>query len=360
MRSLGGLLLLTAALCAAAEPQAIRFRQNPLITQQMSPTLGDDINGPSVIRVPSWIPHPMGRYYLYFAHHRGDHIRPAYSNSLAGPWKIYEPGVLHVKDTELYRPQPDPPLSLYKGTALYNTLYTHVASPEVFVDEEHKRLVMWVHGLYTAGKKWPVEAKDAGPWLRDNNYAQYTQTTTSTDGIHFAAQPGITARISYQRVFRWQGGYYSMGRLGAVGHATDPLATFELGPSVFAGGPYAGRVRHVALLRRGDTLYVFFTAIGDAPESILLSTVNLTGDWKTWKASTAQPVIAPKEPYDCVDLPPVASSTGEIEGRERSLRDPGIFEEKGKVTLFYSFCGEQGLAAADVTSFVPAISSTRR
>jgi len=31
------------------------------------------------------------------------------------------------------------------------------------------------------------------------------------------------------------------------------------------------------------------------------------------------------------------------------LRDPGIFEEKGKVYLFYSICGEQGLAAAEIT-----------
>src|SRR5262249_46328110 len=32
-------------------------------------------------------------------------------------------------------------------------------------------------------------------------------------------------------------------------------------------------------------LFVFFTGIGDAPERILLSTIDLTGDWQTWKAS---------------------------------------------------------------------------
>ena len=346
------MLLATAGTCLSAGPEAVRLPQDPLITLQSSPSLGDDINGPSVIRVPAWIPHPMGRYYLYFAHHRGDHIRLAYADSLSGPWKIYEPGVLHVRDTEFYRPQPDPPLSLYKGFDVYNTLYTHVASPEIYIDEDRKQLVMFVHGLYTAGKKWPVGPKEASQWLRDNSFAQYTQTTVSRDGIHFEPRPGLTAKTSYMSVFRWRGTYYSMSRLGLLGRSDDLLAPFELAGSVFAGGPYAGRVRHVGLLLRGDTLYVFFSAIGDSPEEIMLSTVALNDDWRTWKASTAQEVLAPREAYDCVDLPPVPSKPGEIEGRERALRDPGVIEDNGKVILFYSYCGEQGIAAADVTSFL--------
>jgi hypothetical protein len=339
-----------AAVCAGQ--QAVRFPQNPLITTASSPSLGDDINGPSVIRVPAWIPHPMGRYYLYFAHHRGDHIRLAYADSLSGPWKIYEPGVLNVRDTEFYRPQPDPPLSLYKGFDVYNTLYTHVASPEVYIDEERHELVMFVHGLYTAGKKWPVDPKEASQWLRDNGFAQYTQATVSRDGVHFEARPGITAKTSYERVFRWRGAWYSMSRLGLLGRSDAVLGAFQPGPNPFAGGAYTGRVRHVGLVLRGDTLYVFFSAIGDSPERILLSSVALNGDWKTWKASSAQEVLAPREAYECIDLPPVASKPGEIEGRERALRDPGLIEDGGKVVLFYSYCGEQGIAAADVTAFV--------
>lgn len=37
--------------------QVQRFATNPLITSASSPTLGENINGPSVIRVPSWL-HP--------------------------------------------------------------------------------------------------------------------------------------------------------------------------------------------------------------------------------------------------------------------------------------------------------------
>jgi hypothetical protein len=329
------------SLATAAEPQ--RFPQNPLITIQTSKSLGDNINGPTVVRVPAWVQHPLGRYYLYFAHHKGTHIRLAYADSLHGPWKIYEPGVLNVQETIFNRPQPDP-----KTNGLP---YTHVASPDVFVDQQQKQFVLYVHGMWTDGKQWPKDPDEAAKWLRKNGYAQYTQTAVSNDGMHFSALPGITAKTSYLRVFPWNGAYYGMARLGVLGIAKDPRQPFELGPNPFDGGPYAGRVRHVALLLRGSKLHVFFSAIGDAPEKILLSTIDLNNDWKNWKATAPVEVLAPKEPYECADLPIVASKIGESEGRERALRDPALFEENGKVYLFYSVCGEQGIGAADITTW---------
>jgi hypothetical protein len=327
------------ALCQA------RFSENPLISVTTSKSLGDNANGPSVIRVPPWVQHPLGRYYMYFAHHKGAYIRLAYANSLHGPWKVYEPGVLNVSDTIFYRPQPDPPESPA-------SLYTHVASPEIYIDEPNKRLVMYVHGMWTDGKAWPADPRAALTWMRDNAYAQYTQTTVSEDGLHFQTRPGITAKTSYLRVFQRNGIYYSMSRLGVLGKAKDLLDHFELGPNPFDGGPYAGRVRHVALLVRGNSLYVFFSAIGDAPEKILMSTVALVGDWVNWKASGPVEVLAPREAYECVDLPVTPSKAGESEGREHALRDPALFEESGKISLFYSVCGEQGIGGADVTGLI--------
>src|SRR5262245_36697016 len=69
-----------------------RLPQNALITVHSSPSLGDNVNGPTVVRVPAGVPRPLGRYYLYFAHHMGGFIRLAYADSIAGPWKIYDPG----------------------------------------------------------------------------------------------------------------------------------------------------------------------------------------------------------------------------------------------------------------------------
>jgi hypothetical protein len=120
-----------AANGASAAPRvtAIRLKQNPLITVDTSPSLGDNVNGPSIIRVPPWVPHPLGRYYAYFGHHKGHFIRLAYAEAIAGPWKIYEPGVMPVRGTAFFRPQPDPP------DGPVDQFYTHVASPEIFVDE---------------------------------------------------------------------------------------------------------------------------------------------------------------------------------------------------------------------------------
>ena len=107
---------------------------------------------------------------------------------------------------------------------------------------------------------------------------------------------------------------------------------FEAGPNPFDHSPYAGRVRHVAVLVKGDTLYVFFSAIGDAPERILLSTIALNGDWKTWKASPPVEVLTPREKYECPNLPVIPSRAGESEGPENALRDPALFRENGKLS----------------------------
>jgi hypothetical protein len=52
-----------------APVRAVRLPGNPIVTPASSPTLGENINGPSLILVPSWVERPLGRYYLYFAHH---------------------------------------------------------------------------------------------------------------------------------------------------------------------------------------------------------------------------------------------------------------------------------------------------
>ncbi len=97
---------------------------------------------------------------------------------------------------------------------------------------------------------------------------------------------------------------------------------------------------------------IFFSAIGEAPEKIMLSTIALNPDWHTWKASPAIEVLAPHEKYECSDLPVMPSKAGESEGKENALRDPALFEEDGKVYLFYTVCGEQGIGGADVTSLL--------
>ena len=68
---------------------ATRIMEEPIIHPGMDARIGTNINGPSVIRVPDWLAKPLGRYYLYFAHHKGTFIRLAYADNLKGPWQIH-------------------------------------------------------------------------------------------------------------------------------------------------------------------------------------------------------------------------------------------------------------------------------
>jgi hypothetical protein len=324
-------------------PSVRRFNQNPLITVTSSPTLGGNVNGPTVIRVPSWVEHPLGRYYMYFANHMGDFIRLAYADALTGPWKIYEPGVLHARQTAFYREQPDPPETL-------DDFYTHVASPEIYVDSDRKRLVMWVHGWWTNGERWPSALPAARQWARQNGYGQFTQAAESSDGLHFTVHPAIS-KTSYLRVFQRGGTWYGISRLGLVSRATDPLGSFEAVGNLFSGTPEAGKVRHVALVPRGDQLTVFFTRIGDAPEHVMMSNVTLTADPAAWRAGAAANVLAPATPYECENLPDVPSDAGDINVAAKQVRDPFVFRDDGRTFLFYSTCGEQGIAAAELDGF---------
>src|SRR5262249_22078987 len=145
------------------------------------------------------------------------------------------------------------------------------------------------------------------------------------------------------------GQLYGIARLGILSRSNDPLAAFETGPNAFRDGPYAGRVRHVSPVLRGDTLHVFFTGIGDAPERVLVSTIPLSRDWREGKASPPAEVLQPERPYECPDLPNAKSEPGDVKGRVRQIRDPHVFEEGGRSFLFYTICGEQGIAAAEIT-----------
>jgi hypothetical protein len=48
-----------------------RFSTTPIVHPDIDGRMGDNINGPSLIRAPNWLPSPIGRYYLYFGHHDG-------------------------------------------------------------------------------------------------------------------------------------------------------------------------------------------------------------------------------------------------------------------------------------------------
>ena len=277
-----------------------RLPNNPIIRPHMDARMGDNINGPSLIRVPHWLDNPLGRYYLYFGHHKGDYIRLAFADKLSGPWATYGPGVLDLQD------------GYTRG---------HLASPDVHVDSKNRQIRMYYHG--------PVPGR-----------SQKSKVALSSDGIHFTARPENLGN-SYFRVFHWRGQFYALGMPGIIYRSSDGLTNFQKGPTLFSENQ-----RHAALKLDGNRLSVFYTDVGDCPERILLSTIDLTPDWMEWRASEPLVILEPETAFEGVDLPLEPSKRGWSPVRVRQLRDPGIYREGNETYLLYSVAGESGIAIA--------------
>ena len=314
-----------------------RLLNRPIITPDLHPSLGPNIQGPSLIRVPDWVPNPIGRYYLYFADHKGRYIRLATANALTGPWTIHVPGALHLNDSLF--PTTPPPASqeqlaavearmrrigmIISHNVLTEATTPHIASPDIHIDHANRRIVMYFHGLTGVGE-------------------QASRVALSPDGITFTARPELVGR-TYMRAFPHAGRTYALAMPGVISRSADGLSGFTEGPTLF--NP---RMRHAALLQRGTTLHVFWTQVGDAPESILHSTIDLSPDWMAWRDTPASTVLRPEHPWEGADAPSVPSIRSTAYGHVNQLRDPAIFEENGKTFLLYAVAGESGIAIAAI------------
>ena len=294
--------------------RARRLPHNPIVRPGMDERTGSNINGPSLIRTPDWLEGALGRYYLYFADHKGDYIRLAYAGALSEPWTVYAPGTLQLRESHF--PTRPTQIATWAGPP-------HIASPDVHVDDERGEIRMYFHGVLADGR-------------------QCTRVALSRDGLHFEARPELLA-APYLRAFRFADVWYGMAMPGIVYRSADGLSGFEEAPQLFPDD-----MRHAALLRRGRELLVFWTRVGDAPERILCSRIALDGDWRHWKPSAPEDVLAPQETWEGSDLPLVASVRGLASEPVRQLRDPAIFEENGREYLLYAVAGERGIAIAEL------------
>lgn len=280
---------------------------------------GANINGPSLIKVPSWIKNPLGKYYLYFAHHQGTYIRMAYADDLEGDWHIYKPGVLHQKETVFG-----------EGPSGVNRWDSHIASPEVIIDNRNKRLIMYFHGL--------------GPGIPD---CHCTSVAVSKDGLRFTQPDNAPIiRATYLRVFHRNDSVYLIGRLGRIFRTNDYLSGLKEGPNPFDILNTRARLRHPAILDTDSILYVFYSRIGDKPESIVMSKIRLHEDWNLWEASSPVTIAQPEREYEGVNLPLIISEKGTATEEVRELRDPYVFQERDNYYLLYSVKGEKGIAIA--------------
>ena len=312
--------------------RAERLLDAPVIDASTHASIGTNIQGPSLIRVPDWLETPLGRYYLYFADHKGSYIRLAHSDALAGPWRVYAPGSLQLEESHFLAAPPEVPAAMRDGLvaraapgvdALREATTPHIASPDVHVDNAAQSIVMYFHGLEAPGY-------------------QVSRVATSRDGIHFEARLEVLGR-SYMRVFRHRGMTYAMAMPGRFYRSRDGFTGFEEGPLLFNAD-----MRHAALLKRGESLFVFWTQVGHAPERILLSVVDLARDWTAWKETEAREVLRPKREWEGAGAPVEPSVRGPVRGRVNQLRDPAIYVEGNRVFLLYAVAGESGIALAEV------------
>lgn len=290
---------------------AHRIGDCPIITRAHFETAGiahegNNINGPSLIRKPDWIDAP-GRYWLYFAHHTGKHIRLAVSHDIEGPYMLVPRGTLRLEQTQFI---------------------DHIASPDVHVDQVNRRIVMFYHGCLRPDP--------------NKGYEQVSCVAFSEDGVNFNTHNELLSP-SYLRMFRWKDRHYGIAMPGIVFRSKDGLTDFEKGPRLISEP-----ARHFATLVRDDVLHLFYSVKGDCPERIVQRAVRWDEDWNGWQVGSRQELLAPQRDYEGVNAPKVPSVNGWSLEPSYQLRDPAIFEEDGRIYMLYTCAGEHGIGLAEL------------
>ena len=130
--------------------------------------------------MPDWVAAPIWKYYLYFADHKGTYICLAYADDLKGPWVVHPPGSLQLADS-LFPRRGAGCLSGSRGGDQETAVGVEWIRDDVYVDTADETIVMHFQSLDGLGR-------------------QVTRVVTSSNGIHFTAQPDIFSR-SYLRAF---------------------------------------------------------------------------------------------------------------------------------------------------------------
>ncbi len=264
---------------------------------------GNNINGPSLIKVPEFIKKPLGKYYLYFAHHSGKYIRMAYSNNIIGPYHLYRKGVLHLNQVPGYG---------------------HLASPDVHINKEKEEIFMYYHCSY-----------------ENNKTNQSTFCAKSCDGINFVSDNNIII-YPYFRYFKYKNNEYgiAMGGLKPSGGVIYKKINndFEIIGHVLPG------VRHMSILVSSDKIYLFYTIVGDTPEHIYMSNLDI----EIPEVTDCKSLIKPEIEYEGSNSPLEPSVYGKAMESVNQLRDPFIYKENNRFFLFYTICGEKGIALCEI------------
>ena len=348
---------------------------NPIIDQDLFADAGvadegENINGPSLIRIPDWIPtrdraDPSAVYYLYFGDHVGDYIRMAWASSLVGPWNLYQSGSRVSVGDRGVLDNGGRDMNLGRGIVIEEN---HLASPDVHVDDENQRIIMYFH----SGSSTTFNGRDS--------LGQVTWVSTSSDGLEFRdnIEP-VALGSSYFRVFETGGEIYAFDNSGIPRRALDPDNPWEPTSNYYSGNTIGTlwerhprrdifgeaieratglersdlRVRHTAVRLVDNQIHVFYSQRGvDAPERIMLSTIDLdVNSWADWEMSyPPNTILTAADGWEGGQFNPEPSELGGVDGNVNQLRDPYVFEDAdGLLYLVYAGRGESGLGITSLT-----------
>lgn len=338
-----------------AIPETIaRFAANPLITRAMVGMGGPDENGdgasiafPSIVKVPAWVAVPLGVYYLYFSHHHGSYIRMAYADDLAGPWTIYNPATVYgtggvMTMVELDAAVGGPPTPYPGG---------HIASPEVWAEDGPMLFYMWFHASQQT-------------WGHKSGFA------SSPDGLNWTIQGagglgnGVISNGIYMRHMLYSGQYFAicrsaaMVRMGALPNGPQQQVHDQspFSDSIFPDPPNDPPRHFSSPDLIGSTAWMYHSTIGDAPEHIYGSRIELTPPspgFNNWEIIAPYDLMFSEEDYEGVNEPITPSADGGSYSLVHQLRDPQIYREAGTRYLLGAAGGENSIEIATISE--PAI-----
>jgi len=303
----------------------VGFRHQVIWDNLPETSLLNNMNGPSVIRIPQFIKDDIGldyKYQMFFAHHQGKSIRYAYSNFPVSGWTWLD-SIVNLNNT------------LYTKSSVLNECLKledtycdgHIASPDVHVDATALR--MYYHG--------------------DMNGKQYSFFTTSVDGFDFHKRDKMKKPLGnfYFRVFDYKDKRYAIAKENNDGgilyeldwETEEYIPVFNLLPNM----------RHCSVLIKNDLLYIFYTNIGDIIEHIRVATLELSDNVDNWTIINDIALLYPEKDWEGVDSPMCISQPGAIYGLVKQLRDPYIFEDTdGRLYLYYAAGGENSIGCVEL------------
>ena len=330
---------------------------------------GENINGPSLIRIPDWISpsdraDPSAVYYLYFGHHTGDYIRMAWAENIIGPWNLYQVGSNVARGNRGVLDNGGQNINVGNGIVIEEN---HLASPDVHVDNENQRIIMYFHS-------------GSSTFFNGNELdGQFTWVSTSPYGLDFNGNiEPVRLAASYVRTFEHGNELYAFDNSADPKRALDVNNPWEPPSNYYSGATISNlwdarsgnftqepieqnlglsraelRVRHTAVRVDGNTLQVFYTRRGDSPERVLMSTVNLNvGDFENWEFSfPPAEILTATSGWEGGQFEPEPSEASTAPENVNQIRDPYVFEDSdGSLYLIYAGNGEDALGIAALSS----------